>query len=148
MVVQTRGQRWTGDYWAHRAAVLELSHHPWNPHHPFTGSNVADPSLSPYHPGARVAAGLAPRPTEVLSAAALVNLVLFLIGLRRFVRRISKVPTAPFWTLLATLFLWGAVTLAVEWLSQRQLHRLRPALSLNVRHRVAALRLARPDRLL
>jgi alpha-1,6-mannosyltransferase len=108
MVVQTRGQRWSGDYWAHRAAVLELSHDPWSPDHPFTGGDVADPELSPYALGL----GLATRGTplgvaDILSVAALFNLVLFLIGLRRFVGRFSSAALAPFWTLTATLFLWG-----------------------------------------
>jgi alpha-1,6-mannosyltransferase len=108
MVVQTAGQRWSGDYWAHRAAVLELSHDPWSRVQPYTGSHVADPELSPY----TMALGLVSRASplgaaDVLSVAALVNLALFLIGLRRFVGRFSKAAMAPFWTLLATLFLWG-----------------------------------------
>ena len=108
MVVQTWGQRWSGDYWAHRAAVLELSHHPWSPHQPFTGSEVADPELSPYTLGLGLAARVSPLGVrDVLSVAALVNTVLFLMALRRFVGRFSNAPLAPFWTLLATLFLWG-----------------------------------------
>jgi len=108
MVVQTIGQRWSGDYWAHRSAVLELSHHPWSRVQPYTGSHVADPELSPY----TLALGLAARGSpfgvaDLLSVAALVNVALFLIALRRFVGRFSKAAMAPFWTLLATLFLWG-----------------------------------------
>jgi alpha-1,6-mannosyltransferase len=107
MVVQTSGQHWSGDYWAHRAAVLELSHDPWSPDHPFTGSDVPDPGLSPY----TLVLGLAARSplgvADVLSIAALFNVVLFLVGLRRFVGCFSKATLAPFWTLIATLFLWG-----------------------------------------
>jgi hypothetical protein len=44
---------------------------------------------------------------DVLTVAALFNVVAFLIGLRHFVGRFSKAAMAPFWTLLATLFLWG-----------------------------------------
>ena len=44
---------------------------------------------------------------DVLSVAALLNTILLLVGLRRFVGRFSTAPMAPFWTLLATLFLWG-----------------------------------------
>jgi alpha-1,6-mannosyltransferase len=110
MTVQTWGQRWSGDYWAHRAAVLELSHDPWSPDHPFTGSEVPDPGLSPY----TLALGLAARASplgvaDVLSIAALSNVVLLLIGLRRFVGCFSKAALAPFWTLIAILFLWGPV---------------------------------------
>lgn len=108
MVVQTSGQRWSGDYWAHRAAVLELSHDPGSPDHPFTGSNEADPGLSPYTLALGLAARVSPLGVpEALSVAALSNVVLFLIGLRQFVGRFSKAPMAPFWTLIATLFLWG-----------------------------------------
>lgn len=108
MFVQTSEQRWSSDYWAHRSAVLELSHDPWSPDHPFTGSQHADPGLSPYI----LALGLAARASplgvaDVLSVAALVNTALFLVGLRHFVGRFSRAPMAPFWTLLATLFLWG-----------------------------------------
>jgi hypothetical protein len=108
MVVQTWGQRWSGDYWAHRAAVLELSHDPWRPDHPFTGSDAPDPVLSPYTLVLGLIAGASPlEAADVLSVAALINLGLFLVGLRRLVGRFSPAPTAPFWTLLATLFLWG-----------------------------------------
>lgn len=108
MVVQTWGQRWSGDYWAHRAAVLELSQDPWSPDHPFTGSELADPGLSPYTLVLGLAARVSPLGVaDVLSGAALINVALFLIGLRRFVGRFSKAAMAPFWTLIATLFLWG-----------------------------------------
>ena len=108
MTVQTWGQRWSGDYWLHRAAVIELSLHPWSPDHPLTPSSAADPNLSPY----TLVLGLAARVTgadagDVLSVAALFNVVLLIVGLRLFVRRFSPAPLAPFWTLLATLFLWG-----------------------------------------
>ena len=108
MVVQISGQRWSADYWAHRAAVLELSHDPWSPEHPFTGSDAADPGLSPYTLALGLVARVLPLgAADVLSLAALFNLVLFLAGLRRFVGRLSTAAMAPFWTLLATLFLWG-----------------------------------------
>ena len=108
MVVQTLGQRWSGDYWAHRSAVLELSQDPWSPDHPFTGSEAADPGLSPYTLGLGLLARMIPfGVADVLSVAALLNTALFLVGLRRFVGRFSTAPMAPFWTLLATLFLWG-----------------------------------------
>lgn len=108
MVVQTSGQQWSSDYWAHRSAVVELSHDPWSPDHPFTGSQGADPGLSPYTVMLGLAARISPLGVaDVLSVAALLNTALFLVGLRRFVGRFSKAPMAPFWTLLATLFLWG-----------------------------------------
>ncbi|MGH9178423.1 MAG: hypothetical protein ACRD0N_07705 [Acidimicrobiales bacterium] len=108
MATQTWGQRWSGDYWLHRAAVLELSLDPWTPAHPLTPSPAPDPSLSPY----TLLLGLVVRVTgagvgDVLSVAALANLVLLLVGLQVFVRRFSDAPLAPFWSLLATLFLWG-----------------------------------------
>lgn len=108
MAVQTWGQRWSGDYWLHRAAVLELSLDPWTPAHPLTPSPAPDPSLSPY----TLLLGLVVRVTgadvgDVLSVAALANLVLLLVGFHLFVRRFSAAPLAPFWSLLATLFLWG-----------------------------------------
>lgn len=108
MAVQTWGQRWSGDYWLHRAAVLELSQDPWTPAHPLTPSPAPDPSLSPY----TLLLGLVVRVTgahvrDVLSVAALANLVLLLVGLHLFVRRFSAAALAPFWSLLATLFLWG-----------------------------------------
>jgi hypothetical protein len=108
MVVQTWGQRWSGDYWAHRAAVLELSHNPWSPDHPFIGADLPDPNLSPYTLALGLAARVSPLGVaDVLSIAALGNVVLFLVGLRQFVGRFSRAAMATFWTLLATLFLWG-----------------------------------------
>jgi hypothetical protein len=68
---------------------------------------VPDPGLSPY----TLVLGLAARSplgvADVLSIAALFNVVLFLVGLRRFVGCFSKATLAPIWTLIATLFLWG-----------------------------------------
>jgi alpha-1,6-mannosyltransferase len=99
-----------GDFWQHAAAVRELARHPLAPMHPQLLLTAPTPFFTPYTLGA----ALVSRATGVdavstLSALGIVNLVLWLIGLRVFLSACTRerADTAAFYTLVFTLLWWG-----------------------------------------
>jgi alpha-1,6-mannosyltransferase len=102
--------RWPGgvDIWEHAAAARELGAHPLDPGHPLLPVHRPHQFFSPY----LMVVGLLGRLAGVsvitaLDVASVFNLVLVLVGLRLFVRRVTTAPHADFWALLFVLFLWG-----------------------------------------
>lgn len=108
-VVQTRDGSWVGDFWEHSAVVRELAAHLVDPRQPLLALDAAHAFFSPY----ALALAAATRvtgvsPVTVLGVAGMLNLVLLLTALPRFVRLFTARAFAPFLTLLFTLFLWGS----------------------------------------
>jgi hypothetical protein len=108
MVSQTLNQQWSTDFWEHSAVVRELATHLLHPRHPLLPVDATHPYFSPY----TVAVGALGRllgmgPIGALSVAAILNLVLFLVGFRLLVTRLAGNPLAPFYALVFTLVLWG-----------------------------------------
>lgn len=102
--------QWPGgvDLWEHAAAARELGARPFNPRHPLLPVDRPHQFFSPYLMGV----GLFSRFTglsivNALNFAAVFNLVLVLVGLRLFVRRLTSRPHVDFYALLFILFLWG-----------------------------------------
>jgi alpha-1,6-mannosyltransferase len=107
-IVQTRDGSWVGDFWEHSAVVRELARHLVHPEQPLLRLDEPHAFFSPYALAlaafARVT-GLGAVTT--LGAVGIVNLLLLLTALPRFVRIFTAEALAPFLTLLFTLFLWG-----------------------------------------
>ena len=102
--------RWPGgvDIWEHAAAARELGAHPFHPQHPLLPVDRPHQFFSPY----LMAVGLFGRFAGIsvpiaLDVAAVFNLILFLVALRLFVRRLIPRPHVDFYALLFILFLWG-----------------------------------------
>ena len=108
MLGTTLNANWVGDFWEHAAAVRELARAPFDPHHPLFAVNKPHIDFAPY----LLILGLFSRLTglsavSTLEIAGMVNLVLFLVGLRLFVRVFTDRPRAPFYALLFLLLLYG-----------------------------------------
>jgi hypothetical protein len=112
MAGHTVNQKWASpDFWFHLAAVREFAHSLLHPGNPLVVGNAGDPYLSPY----TFALGAIVRATgidavDALAVAGLVNLVLLLTALRRFVMTVSNAEFAPLLTLIFTLTAWGFTT--------------------------------------
>ncbi|HEX3621620.1 MAG TPA: hypothetical protein VHT97_04820 [Acidimicrobiales bacterium] len=102
--------QWPGgiDIWEHAAAARELGAHPLHPGHPLLPVHRLHQFFSPYLWVVGVLGRLS-RVTVVtaLDVAAFFNLVLLLISLRLFVRRLTPRPHVDFFALLFIVFLWG-----------------------------------------
>ena len=106
----TMNEQWVGDFWAHSAAVRELITNLSNPRHPQLLHNAAHIHYSPYNVLAAFFGRLLHLDTfTVLAGAGLLNLCIFILGLKMFVY--SFVPNhkkaAGFYALLLILFWWG-----------------------------------------
>lgn len=105
---------WLQDFWEHSAVVRELATHPLRPHHPLLALEATPhSSFSPYH----LAIGLVSRLTGLdavvtLSVVGLLNLLLLLYALRRFVASFCPrhAELVSFYGLIFILFLWPANT--------------------------------------
>ena len=98
----------SSDFWEHAAVVRELSVRPFSPQHPLLSVDAPHAYVSPYH----LVVGLAARltgatVTSALAAAGLVNLVLLVLALRRFLVRLPWGEAAAPYALLFIIFLWG-----------------------------------------
>lgn len=98
----------SSDFWEHAAVVRELSLRPLAPRHPLLAVDAPHAYASPYH----LAVGLAARvtgaaPTTALAIAGLVNMVLLVLALRRFLQRLPYGEAAAPYALLFIIFLWG-----------------------------------------
>jgi hypothetical protein len=96
------------DVWEHAAAARELGRHPFDPDHPLFPIDAPHQLLSPYH---LVLGLLARLPglsiVMVFNLAAIGNVVLLVVGLRMFTRRLLGRRHVEFYALLFMLFLWG-----------------------------------------
>jgi hypothetical protein len=98
----------SSDFWEHAAIVRELSARPFSPKHPLLSVDAPHAYVSPY----ALAIGLAARATgasatSALAAAGLVNIVLLVLALRRFLVRLPRGEAAAPYALLFIVFLWG-----------------------------------------
>jgi hypothetical protein len=99
----------SSDFWEHAAVVRELSVRPFSPTHPLLAIDAPHAYVSPYllavGLGARVTGASA---TSALAAAGVVNVLLLILALRRFlVRLLPEGEAAAPYALLFILFLWG-----------------------------------------
>lgn len=102
--------RWPAgiDIWEHAAAAKELGAHPLHPGHPLLPVHRLHQFFSPYLWMVGVLGRLTTASVvTALNVAAFVNLVLLLVGLRLFVRRLTPRRHVDFYALLFILFLWG-----------------------------------------
>ncbi len=98
----------SSDFWEHAAVVRELSTRPFSPAHPLFALEAPHAYVSPYLLGV----GLAARATgaaaiPALAAAGLLNIVLLILALRRFLVRLPGGEAAAPYALLFIVFLWG-----------------------------------------
>jgi hypothetical protein len=99
----------SSDFWEHAAVVRELSVRPFSPEHPLLSVDATHAYFSPY----LLAVALAARATGIsaisaLASAGLVNIVLLILALRRFlVRLLPQGEAAAPYALLFIFFLWG-----------------------------------------
>jgi alpha-1,6-mannosyltransferase len=98
----------SSDFWEHAAIVRELSVRPFSPQHPLLSVDAPHAYVSPY----LLAVGLAARATgasatSALAVAGLVNLVLLVLALRRFLVRLPGGEAGAPYALLFIVFLWG-----------------------------------------
>jgi hypothetical protein len=99
----------SSDFWEHAAVVRELSVRPFSPKHPLLSVDATHAYFSPY----LLAVALAARATGIsaisaLASAGLVNIVLLILALRRFlVRLLPQGEAAAPYALLFIFFLWG-----------------------------------------
>lgn len=99
---------WLGDFQLHVAAVRTLAGDLASPPDPMVGVGEGSPYYSPYILLAALLARLAGvAPAVVLGIFGILNLVLLLVALRRFVRCFSPAPAAATVALAALLLLWG-----------------------------------------
>jgi hypothetical protein len=113
-VLVTFRHAWAGDFRLHLATVHALSAHLWIPADPLLGAASGSPYYSPYTVllGA-IAAVTGASPRTVLECAGIVNVVLLLVALRRFCRRLGGGSLAAALALVFTLLLWGLNP--IEW---------------------------------
>ena len=104
--------QWPGavDIWEHAAAARELGARPFDPNHPLLPVDRPHQFFSPY----LMAVGVLSRLFGIsvvtgLMITGVFNLILFLVTLRLFVRRITDRPHVDFYALLFILVLWGPI---------------------------------------
>src|SRR5262245_53334793 len=100
---------WVSDFWEHAAVVRELAVRPFSPRHPILAVDATHAFFSPYHlPIALAARPTAASPISALAIAGLVNIVLLVLALRRFlVRLLPEGAAATPYALVFILLLWG-----------------------------------------
>lgn len=96
------------DIWEHAAVIRELAAHPLAPQHPLLLLNAPHAFFSPY----ALLLGVLVRltgwsPILMLQMAGMVEIVLFLVAFRWFVKLLLEHEFAAFLALLFTLFFWG-----------------------------------------
>ncbi|MFS8478734.1 MAG: hypothetical protein FWJ93_07180 [Micromonosporaceae bacterium] len=99
---------WVGDYQLHVAAVRTLSEDLVSPADPMVGVGEGSPYYSPYVLlAALLVRATGATPVIVLGVFGVLNVVLLLVALRRFVACFSPSPVAATAALAALLLLWG-----------------------------------------
>ena len=102
--------QWIADFWVHSAAVRELITNISDPSHHQLLLDVPFPGYSPYTLAVAFFGKLLNvEAISILSAAGILNLVLFILGLRMFVYATitNHKSSSAFYALLLTLFWWG-----------------------------------------
>jgi hypothetical protein len=102
---------WIGDFWEHSAVVRELITHPLHPRHPLLLVGAPHAFENPYALAVATFARVAGVSSVfALSAASLFNLIMLLVALRLFARRLAAGAgeAVAFYLLLFMLLLWGA----------------------------------------
>lgn len=104
-------QPWVGDYWEHRAVLLELLQHPFHPQHPVVRSEQPHPFYSPYLVGWALAGRtVGATVVPLLNTMAVTNLLLWLGAVwlltRMFLPRRNTAHSFVI-LLLTLLFCWG-----------------------------------------
>ena len=110
MFLFTLNGQWIADFLVHNAVVRELITNLLDPEHPQLLLDVPFPGYSPFTVAVAFFGKLFNvEAISILSVAGILNLVLFILGLRMFVY--AAIPnhksSAAFYTLLLTLFWWG-----------------------------------------
>ena len=100
---------WVSDFWEHAAVVRELAVRPFSPRHPILAVDATHAFFSPYHLAIALAArATGASPISALAIAGLVNIVLLVLALRRFlVRLLPEGAAATPYALVFILLLWG-----------------------------------------
>lgn len=103
---------WVGDTGLHLAVIEQLSRNLTHPPDPLVGADAPSPYYSPY----ALVQALLMRATglgglSVLRLFAVVNALLLATGVHHVVRRLSRAPWAPLFTLLAIVLLNGTAVL-------------------------------------
>jgi len=112
-----RNELFSGDFFEHAAVIRALIRDPWHPKHPLLAVGAPHAFFSPYALAlALVARVVDAGAVPMLLAAGVVNMIVFAVGLRQFVRACAPAESAPAAATLALvfcLFLWGRGPL--EW---------------------------------
>jgi hypothetical protein len=100
---------WVSDFWEHAAVVRELAVRPFSPRHPILAVDATHAFFSPYHLAIALAArATGATPISALAIAGLVNIVLLVFALRRFlVRLLPEGAHATPYALVFIILLWG-----------------------------------------
>ena len=100
---------WIGDFWSHGAAVREIAERPSGPRHPEIAADLPGVFYTPYTVAVAWLARIGHlSPVTALAIAGICNLVLLLIGLRRYARALFRRPElVSFYAIVLVLFLWG-----------------------------------------
>jgi hypothetical protein len=106
-----RNELFGDDFFEHAAVVRALIRDPWHPKHPLLAVDAPHAFFSPYALVlALVARAVDAEATPTLVAAGVVNMIVFALGLRQFVRACASEESAPAAATLALVFcvfLWG-----------------------------------------
>jgi hypothetical protein len=100
---------YSSDFWEHAAVVRELAERPLAPVHPLLAVDAPHAYLSPYLLAVAVAARVTGTPAiAALALAGLLNLLLLVLAVRRFMVRLlpDGAGAAPY-ALLLIIFFWG-----------------------------------------
>jgi len=109
-IAQVAQRSWVGDFWAHAAVVRALARDLLHPTHPQLVLDTPHAFFSPFHlVVAAVARLVDTSPLSTLAAFSFPNLLVWLLGFRRFCGAVAgdRAAAASAWALLAVLFLWG-----------------------------------------
>jgi hypothetical protein len=95
------------DYWEHTAVLRALLENPWRPAHPLIASEVSSPRFGPHYLWiALVGRALGTDALGAMSIAAIVNALLFLIGIYAFFREYFGDLRAPLFGLVVMFGSW------------------------------------------
>jgi hypothetical protein len=108
LVIHQLNEQWSWDVFVHIAAIREFAERGLSPNNPFTGADVPDAYLTPFHGLAgALMAGSGLGVSATLTVLAAVNLAVLLAALRAVARLVSSWPWTPFFALVFTLLAWG-----------------------------------------
>lgn len=106
-----RNELFGDDFFEHAAVVRALIRDPWHPKHPLLAVDAPHAFFSPYALVlALIARAIDAEAVPTLVAAGVVNMIVFALGLRQFIRACAPAESAPAAATLALMFcvfLWG-----------------------------------------